>query len=252
MQYIPVTIGISLITLTTYYVGTFTLTPNLISQLFFIFLFGLFLYVYYSESTKKVSISLQIVALLLTGAITSLVGSTGWFESPFSFTLYFLIIILTIFFPPYTSFVYVTSLLGIATLINTDGDRSITYLTIFSLLACIPISLYLRGIYLKYKESEKTILILKRSHKHYRNHVEEILDNSVDRFANEMRGELGIIKQLVFQLENEPEEKKIRETKEHLHISVSRALRALTYFEEKATGNKLVHTTIPAEDDIEN
>ncbi|MBI4137472.1 hypothetical protein HY469_05415 [Candidatus Roizmanbacteria bacterium] len=245
MHYIPVTFGISTITIATYIISTFTLTPDVSTQLFFIFLFGLFLYVYIGERSPNVILSTQIITLLLTGTIISLVASTGWFESPFSFMLYFLIVVLSIFFPPYASMVFVSTLLGIAAIANNDENLSHIFLTLLSLLACVPISLYIRTIYLDYKQSQKEILILKkRFHKHYYNHAQEILDNAIDHFATDLRGEIGIIKQLSYELSHEHDHARLNAELERLDESVARALRAISYFEEETTGNKMIPSKI--------
>jgi hypothetical protein len=240
MRNLIFTFGIVVIVFSIYVINLLQLVPLITSQLFFVFLFALVIYVYFAENAKSIVLSAQIAALLLTGTIISLVASTGWFGSPFSFTLYLLIVTLTLFFPAITSMIFAMSILCIAVLTLQEGDFTNKFLTILSLLATIPVSLYLRGAFLQLKQSEKTILILQKSHHQYRNHVEEILDNVVHHFATDLRTEIGISRQIASKMGRQKETEKRKEEQRKLNDSIDRSLMILSHFEEEATGSKLV------------
>jgi predicted membrane protein len=140
--------------------------------------------------------------MIIVSAIFALllVASTGWIVSPFFFTLYLLAILLGFTFTPSTSVAFILTLAGLFSFDIGTIDIAYDYLTILSLLTVIPLTFYLRKEYLRLKETEKEILVIRKDEKVYQNKVEDLLANKVNDFAVNLRQPINDTKQLAFPL----------------------------------------------------
>lgn len=181
---------------------------------------------------------------IYTGLVSSLflIGATGWFYSPFFFLLSLYSIFLAFIFPPMVSIGFVVTLAVFFSLNIGDVDVIYDFLVIASLFLTIPLALYLRREYLRLREKEKTILILKKEQSEYKNSIDEILSNKVNNLSAYLREPINNLRLLAYTMDKNL-------TKEKLHaiqkkaISLSTdALYQLNTFEEEVTNKKLMNT----------
>lgn len=231
---------IPLLTLFTYFFSENPATESFRTQIIFTLLFGLLFYVYFTEKTHTVGKGEKIASYLLAAFVLFLVSATGWFMSPFSFTLYFLVLVLSFVFTPMVAIIFVGSLLTILFLKLEQTNISDSFLTIVSLLFSIPITLYLRERYLGMKQTRKEILILKGRKNIYTNKVGEVLENKINLFATNLRQPISDIKHLIFRLQSITDQEKVSKIKKRISFSAEQALQILKQFEEESTGKKLV------------
>lgn len=235
--------GILIIALT---LGVFALTKNpftgpfkLQMLLFILLVFGFY---WFSLSRKKVSaFGSSGFIYLFIALVLFLVGATGWFFSPFFFSLYLLGITLALMYSPAVSIGFIVTLVTLFSFNVGEVDLAYDFLIILSLLFTIPVGLLLRKEYLKLKESSKEILVLQHEQQKYKNEVEEVLANTMNNFAVNLRQPLNDIKQLAYlmgTIKGKSEEK----DRERIIASSEEALRILKDFEEKTTGKKLLST----------
>jgi len=200
-----------------------------------------FLLYYYINTKKEASlINHQIIYYLMTATIIFLVASTGWFFSPFFFSLYLLAIMLAFVFPPPAFLGFIAILVSIFSVNIGEVDITYDFLIVLSLLTTIPLSFYLRKEYLRLKESSKEILVLEKDRKKSENKVEEILANVVNNFAVNLRQPLNMAKQWAYQLEEAKSKQQKAKDRERIIVSVEESLRMLKKFEEDVTGKKLL------------
>ena len=235
--------GIGIITLTifVYFFTSLPVTQPFRFQLLYISLFGLISVTFIIERSKQIAHFTKAVMFLLTFFVLLVVGTTGWFHSPFAFTLYFLIIALSFVFQPSASIGLVGTLFILVLIALPQGDPTHNFLTILSLLTIIPITFYVREQFLQLKEAENAILILRNNKHRYEDEIEEVMDNTISRFAAIQRAHLNTIKQLLhrFDIKGKEENKRIQKM---LEETTEQSLSGLREFEEEATGEKLVTT----------
>lgn len=229
--------------------GAFALTKNPYTSPFklqmLLFVILAFAFYRFSLSRRKIPVfgSSGFVYLFIT-LILFLVGATGWFFSPFFFTLYLLGITLALMYSPAVSISFIVTLVALFSFNVGEVDLAYDFLIILSLLLTIPVGLFLRKEYLKLKESSKEILVLQHEKQQYKDEIEEVLANTMNNFAVNLRQPLNDIKQLAFRLEkvrNKSEEEKDRT---RIIASSEDALRMLKDFEEETTGKKLLSTPL--------
>ena len=95
----------------------------------------------------------QLAILIWAVFVCALVSSTGWFFSPFFFTLYLLGVGLSFIYPFRVSVVYTLSLIFIF-LFSGDVNGSFDIMVLLSLLSVIPISLALRRDFLQVQQQQ--------------------------------------------------------------------------------------------------
>lgn len=202
-----------------------------------------FVFYWFSLSRRKISAfgSSKFVYLFIT-LVLFLVGATGWFFSPFFFILYLLGITLALMYVPTISIGFIVTLVILFSFNIGEVDLTYDFLIVLSLLSTIPVGLFLRREYLKLKESAKEILILQHEHEKYKNELEEVLANTMNNFAVNLRQPLNDIKQLAFRLEKVKIKGEAEKDRERIIASSEEALRMLKNFEEKTTGKKLLST----------
>jgi len=121
----------------------FSLHFTLLSLLVFL------VYVYRTKKQGKAVKETKTFFYLTTVLILFLVASTGWFFSPFFFSLYLLAIFLAFVFPPPVSFGFVFTLVGLFSFNIGEIDLTYDFLVVLSLLTVLPLSFYLKKEYLR-------------------------------------------------------------------------------------------------------
>lgn len=184
---------------------------------------------------------------LIVVTIMLVVGATGWFFSPFFFTLYLLGIFLSFIFSMGTSIAFVLVLVGLFSFNIGEVDPTYDFLVVLSLLTIIPLSFYLRKQYLKHQEEEKEILVLKQ-HQKFDSTVEEVLSNKINNFAVNLRQPINDLKLLGYRLKKLAASQSSRKQdldvySERIIIASEEALSMLRNFEEGTTGKKLLRTS---------
>jgi signal transduction histidine kinase len=227
--------------------GAFGLTKNPLTGPFklqmLLLVLLVFAFYWFSLSRKKISAfgSSKFVYLSIA-LVLFLVGATGWFFSPFFFILYLLGITLALMYTPAISIGFIVTLVILFSFNIGEVDLTYDFLIVLSLLSTIPVGLFLRREYLKLKESAKEILILQHEHEKYRNELEEVLANTMNNFAVNLRQPINDIKQLAFRIEKVKGKDEEKKDIERIIASSEEALRMLKNFEEKTTGKKLLST----------
>lgn len=225
----------------------FILTKNPITSPFSLHmtlasLIVLLIYIYYIKKQGKAAKETKTFIFLVSLFILFLVSATGWFFSPFFFSLYLLTILLAFVFYPTISLSFVVTLVGLFSLNIGEVDLAYDFLVVLSLLTVIPLSFYLKKEYLRIKEGEKKILVLKKEGKAPQGKVEEILSNKVNDFAVNLRQPINDIKQLAYRLSKVRTKETAEKNRERIIASSEEALRMLKNFEEKVTGKTLLIT----------
>lgn len=172
---------------------------------------------------------------LVTATNLFLVGATGWFFSPFFFTLYLMTIILSFLFSPVVSFAFVGTLIALFSVNIGEVDLAYDFLIVLSLLTAIPLSWYLRREYLKLKQGKKDILILEE-HKKYESKVEEVLANKINNMAVELRQPVNDVKLMAYRLAEGVK------GRDRMITASEEALRVIKKFEGEATGKTPLST----------
>jgi len=188
-------------------------------------------------------------AYLLSATTLFIVGATGWFFSPFFFSLYLLAVLYSFIFTPATSMAFVAILVTLFSFNIGEVDVAYDFLVILSLLTTIPICLYLRREYLKLREYEKKILILETEQKNFQDVVEKVLANKIIKFAADLKQPVNDTKQLAYELKVLKNKKDIEKVQERIIEAADEAINELKRFEEAVTGSKLItHLTDPTKD----
>jgi len=91
---------------------------------------------------------------LLIVTVLFLVGVTGWYFSPFFFTLYLLAIMLSFVFSSFVSCLFAITLAVLFSFNVGEVDLAYDILVILSFLTVIPLSYYLRKEYVKLKNQQ--------------------------------------------------------------------------------------------------
>lgn len=177
---------------------------------------------------------------LLTVAVLFLIASTGWFFSPFFFTLYLWPIFLAFIFSPVVSLSFIITLILLFSFNIGEVDLAYDFMIVLSLLLTIPLSLYLRKEYLRLKETEKEILVLRKQKENFTSAIEDVLANKISNLAVNLRQPINDIKQLTFAMKDARGREKLEQDRKEMLVSAEEALRVLKEFEEQATGKKLL------------
>lgn len=170
------------------------------------------------------------------------VGISGWFFSPFFSWLYILAIAISFLFNQTISTLFVGLLIALFLPNMGSIDLVLDILTLLSLFFIIPLTYFLRLEYLRLKESEKGILILKEENKKFKTTLSEILANRVTQFAVLLRESLNDIKQIAhYKKKTSPREHKDDSDDKIVTLS-EKGLQILKKFEEQVTGIKMLKT----------
>lgn len=183
-----------------------------------------------------------VLIFLVTTAILFLIGSTGWYFSPFFFSLYLLGIYLSFVYSPAVGAGFIGILIGLFSLSIGEIDLAYDFMVVLSLFTVIPLSFYLRKHFLRIKEMEKEILILKNNKEKYLNEIDSVLTNTINNFAVTVKQPINDIKQIVLYLDKSKNKADLEEYKERIILLTEEAQTLIKDFEEKSTGKKLLKT----------
>lgn len=188
----------------------------------------------------KVSRHLRII--LWTLLVLSLVGSTGWFFSPFFFALYLLGIGLGFLYAPAVAVAFTLAL--IVMFASSIGEVSPTadFLTLLSLFSVIPITILLRKSFLLVQQEKKGILILESdSPETGITSLDAILANRVNRLGILLRQPVTYVRQgLALLEEGKLSDQEYQETLPRMIRAAEDAFTLVKEFESGATKNVLV------------
>lgn len=235
-------IFVFVITLGTYWFTTYSVTSPFGIQATLFLLFVITFVIYFLERKGAIMYQVKRLVMLLALFILFWVGSTGWFVSPFSFGLHLLMVMLSFFFPASVALGFAIALFTIIMTTIGQGDMTMKALEILSLLTSIPLTFYFRDKFLRFKEEQKMILILKRQHMEHENKVENVLNNTFTRFCAHLRSPLSQVRLLAYHMESIRDPGHMERERTKLIHAIEEALSQLAYFEEETTGEKLLKT----------
>lgn len=201
-------------------------------------------YVWNSRRSEAKTGPTSTFIYLLSVFLLFLIAATGWFFSPFFFLFYFLALGLAFMFDSLTSSVFVITLALLFSFNIGEVDLAYDFMVILSILAIIPVAIYLKKYYLKLKEAAKTILILEEQQRKYENSIDEVLANRMNNFSAVMRDPINNLKQLTYMMKQKPNAEQAAKYAEKMDISVEKALRLLKEFEQDTTGKKFISTEV--------
>lgn len=227
--------------------GVFIFTRNEITGVFklqitLLLLISLCIYGYLLKKRAEVATQkLRFIYLLLL-TVLFLVGSTGWFFSPFFFILYLTTLLLAFVVSMPASLSFVLMLVLLFSFNIGEVDLAYDFLVVLSLLTTIPLSIYLRKEYLQMKQAKKEILVLKEEEKRKENIVDEVLTNKMHHFATVLRESINDAKTMAYHMKDLSSKKDIEEHRKDIIATTEKALGQVKEFEEATTGNKLMKT----------
>ncbi|TSC72127.1 MAG: Uncharacterized protein G01um101438_755 [Parcubacteria group bacterium Gr01-1014_38] len=187
-----------------------------------------------------------VTVLLWTLAVLSLVGSTGWFFSPFFFALYLLGIALGFVYTPGVAVAFTLALITLFAFSIGEVSPTYDFLTLLSLLSVIPITMGLRRSFLLVQQEKKGILILEAEGKPPSGitSLDAILRNQVNRVGVVLRQPLTYVKQgLALLAEGKLNEPEYQETLPRMRKAVEDLFTIVKEFESGTTKNVLLGRT---------
>jgi len=187
----------------------------------------------------------RIRTLLWSLFVLSLIGSTGWFYSPFFFALYLVAIGLAFAYSPAVSIAFTFALIIMFVFSIGEVNPTYDFLTLLSLLTVIPISIALRKSYLLVKEEEKGILILEKDDKTAAtSSLDSVLSNKINKIGTQLRQPLTYLKQGLNIIEEENLSAEERsETMERMRKAVEEMFALEKRFERSTTKNAILSRT---------
>ncbi len=133
---------------------------------------------------------------LWTLLVLSLVGSTGWFYSPFFFALYLTAVGLGFLYSVGTAIAFTLALMLLFAFSVGEVNATYDFLTLLSLLSVIPLTVALRRSFLLVQQERKGILILESDDKQEGvTTLDAILANRVNRIGILLRQPITYLKQ---------------------------------------------------------
>lgn len=192
-------------------------------------------------------VSRNVRLILWTLLVLSLVGSTGWFFSPFFFALYLLGIGLGFLYTPAVAVSFTLAL--IVLFASSIGEVSPTadFLTLLSLFSVIPITILLRTSFLLVQQEKKGILILEREDRETGiTSLEAILRNQVNRLGILLRQPITYLRQgLALMEEGNLSGPEYQETLSRMIRSAEDVFTLVKEFESGTTKNVLMGRNAP-------
>ena len=230
-----------LLVLGTYF---FTSSKYTASLALIVFIAGVFFFIGFvafkrkpaGESVKDFYKLVYLVEFLLL----TLVGTTGWFYSPFFFLLYFAAFGISFLVAKSSGAAFLACLLLIFVQNIGDVDFVLDLITALSLALSIPASYYFAKYFMHLRESEKKILILEKEKQGYRNVVEQVLANKVNDFAVGLKQPVNDVKQMASRILDGKADKLEVEYLKRIVASSEEALQMIKGFYQETTGKKLL------------
>lgn len=174
--------------------------------------------------------------------VLTLVGSSGWFFSPFFFTLYLGAIALGFIYTPLIAVTFTVSLLAIFAASIGEVSPTADFLTLVSLLSVIPITMVLRKSFLLVQQEKKGILILESDEKNPNlTALDSVLTNQVNKISIVLRQPITYIRQgLALLKDNALTDEEYPQVIQRMSRSADEIFTLIKEFESGATKNKLV------------
>ena len=241
-------IGSVLIVVLTVWVFLMTTLPatrSFVNSLFLLYLAIAFLGSLYFPVARKSIRSEAVLGsymLLIFVSVLFWVGVTGWFFSPFFYVLYLLAIMLSFIATPFSTLLFVLTLIGLFIPNIGSIDVTLDMITVFSLFSIVPITFFLQKEYLRLREQDKKVLILEEETSDMRNKVEEVLRNKIIRFAVTVRQPVNDIKQMAIVAQKDEKNKLNGALRKIARLSDD-SLALIEEFEVSVTGQELLHTS---------
>lgn len=130
------------------------------------------------------------------GFVLALVGSSGWFFSPFFFALYLAAIGLGFIYTPLVAVGFTLGLIAIFASSIGEVSPTADFLTLLSLLSVIPITIVLRRMFLLVQQERKGILILEPDENNTSlTALDSVLTNQVNKISIVLRQPITYIRQ---------------------------------------------------------
>lgn len=174
--------------------------------------------------------------------VLTLVGSSGWFFSPFFFTLYLGAIALGFIYTPLVAVTFTVSLLIIFAASIGEVSPTADFLTLVSLLSVIPITIVLRKSFLLVQQEKKGILILESEEKNAAlTSLDSVLSNQVNKIAIVLRQPITYIRQgLALMKDNALTDEEYPQVIQRMSRAADEVFTLVKEFESGTTKNKLV------------
>ena len=138
----------------------------------------------------------NVVPFLWTLLVLSLVGSTGWFYSPFFFALYLAAIGLGFIYTPSVAVGFTVALIVMFFYSIGEVNPLSDFLVLVSLLSVIPITIVLRKSFLLVQQQQKGILILETATKGSGiTSLDAVLENKINFIGVTLRQPITYLKQ---------------------------------------------------------
>lgn len=229
LQYFLLPLGVFLLTSIP---GVNTLTPFLV----LLCIVALLAFRFIPSASRKLGTVTWVVLVL------ALVGSTGWFYSPFFFALYLTAIGLGFLFTPGVAVGFTLSLLLLFAFSVGDVNPTYDFLTLLSLLSVIPLTLALRRSFLLVQQERKGILILEEEQKGAGlTTLDTILANRINRIGILLRQPITYVKQgLSLLREGNLSQDESKDILERMQRSSEELFTLVKQFEQGTTKNDLL------------
>lgn len=184
----------------------------------------------------------KVTVLLWVLFVLTLVGSSGWFFSPFFFALYLAAIALGFLYTPAVAIAFTVGLLVIFASSIGEVSPTADFLTLLSLLSVIPITMVLRKSYLLVQQEKKGILILESDEKDSGlSSLDAVLTNQVNKIAITIRQPITYIRQgLALLKENALTAEEYPGVVERMGRAADEVFTLIKEFESDTTKNKLL------------
>lgn len=179
--------------------------------------------------------------------VLTLVGSSGWFFSPFFFALYLAAIALGFIYTPLIAVAFTGGLIVIFASSIGEVSPTADFLTLLSLLAVIPITMALRKSFLLVQQERKGILILEPDEKNTSlTALDAVLNNQVNKISINIRQPITYIRQGIALLKDNaltPEE--YPGVIKRMSAAADEVFTLLKEFESGTTKNRLLGRNMP-------
>lgn len=189
---------------------------------------------------RRVPRSLIIIGWV--GFVVTLVGSSGWFFSPFFFGLYLAAIALGFIYSPLVAVGFTLGLIVIFASSIGEVSPTADFLTLLSLLSVIPITIILRKSFLLVQQERKGILILEPDEKNADlTSLDSVLTNQVNKIAIVLRQPITYIRQgLALLKDNALSDDEYPEVITRMSSAADEVFTLIKEFETETTKNKLI------------
>ena len=186
---------------------------------------------------------------LWTLLVLTLVGSSGWFFSPFFFTLYLMAVGLGFLYTPVVAIAFTLALITLFSFSVGEVSPTYDFLTLLSLLTVIPIVVALRRSFLLVQQEQKGILILEEAKPETGiTSLDAILKNRINRWGILLRQPTTYLKQgLALLSEQKLKGQDFTEVLDRMQRAVDELTTLVKEFESGTTRNLLLGRRRPSE-----